>query len=75
MSKAYWICPDESIIDIGLETHISYIINNPATFNTIKLKITELYKKYDEPLIFLKPPIIPIGNKGYLKEKFVVFLG
>ena len=48
MSKAYWILPDGEIIDIKLETHISYIINNPATFNTTKLKITELYKKYNE---------------------------
>ena len=48
MSKAYWICPDGLIIDIGLETHISYIIAHPAQFNTTTNKIIELYKKYNE---------------------------
>lgn len=63
MSKAYWILPDGEIIDINLETHISYIINNPATFNIRKSHIIERYKKYNELI-----PIEGIARKEIIMD-------
>lgn len=71
MSKAYWILPDGEIIDIGLDTHISYIINHPAKFNTTKEKIISHYKKYDELLgveaIARKEIIMDLLNQHYIR--------
>lgn len=71
MSKAYWISPDGNIIDIGLETHISYIISHPATFNTTKSKIISTYKKYDEVMpvegVARKEIIMELLNQHYIR--------
>ena len=55
-SRAYWILPDGSIIDIGFHTHISYVIHHPELFNITKEKITELYNQFDE--------ILPVEGKA-----------
>ena len=47
-STAYWILPDDEIINIGFHTHIEFVINNPKIFNLTKDKIISLYKKHGE---------------------------
>jgi len=64
LSKAYWISPDGNIIDIGLQTHIAYIISHPAIFNTTLEKITKLYKKYNE--------VMPV--EGIARHKIIMVL-
>ena len=71
MSKAYWILPDGEIIDIQFHTHIEYIIEHPAQFNTTIEKITALYKKYNEVLpvegIARKKIIMDLLNQYYIR--------
>ena len=73
MSKAYWILPDGEIIDIGMNTHISYIIKHPVQFNTTKSKITELYKKYNELMpiegIARNKIIMDLLNQHYIRVR------
>ena len=47
-SKAYWITPDNEILDIGLGTHIDMIIKYPDKFNLTKESIITTYQKYNE---------------------------
>ena len=47
-SKAYWITPENEILDIGLGTHIEMIIKHPTLFGLTKEKITSIYQDYNE---------------------------
>ena len=47
-SKAYWITPDNKILDIGLGTHIDMILKHPELFGLTKEKITSIYQEYNE---------------------------
>jgi hypothetical protein len=47
-SKAYWITPDNEILDIGSGTHIDMIINHPEQFDLTKEEITSVYQDYNE---------------------------
>jgi len=47
-SKAYWITPDNEILDIGLGTHIDMVIKHPEFFGLIKEEITSIYQDYNE---------------------------
>ena len=71
MSKAYFICPDGEIIDVGMDTHIAYIIKHPAKFNTTIEKITALYKKYNEIMptegLARKSIIMDLLNQHYIR--------
>lgn len=47
-SKAYWITPDNEILDIGLGTHIDMVIKHPEFFGLTKEEITSIYHDYNE---------------------------
>lgn len=47
-SKAYWITPDNEILDVGLGTHIEMIIKHPEIFGLTRDGITEIYQTYNE---------------------------
>ena len=47
-SIAYWITPDNEILDIGLGTHIDMVIKHPEFFGLTKEEITSIYQKYNE---------------------------
>lgn len=49
-SKAYWITPDNEILDIGLGTHIEMIIKHPEVFGLTRDGITVIYQDYNELL-------------------------
>lgn len=73
LSKAYWILPSGEIIDIGLSTHISYIIQHPAKFNLSLDEIKSTYKKYDEPIpvegIARKEIILDLLEQGFIRVR------
>ncbi len=49
-STAYWITPDNEILDIGLGTHIEMIIKHPEVFGLTRDGITAIYQDYNELL-------------------------
>ena len=49
-SKAYWITPDNIILDIGLGTHIDMVIKHPELFDLPKEDIVSIYQHYNELL-------------------------
>jgi hypothetical protein len=49
--KGYFV-KDKKIIDLGLGTHIRYIIDNPRKFNYSKIEIKNIYEQFDEPIGF-----------------------
>ena len=71
MSKAYFICPDAEIIDIGFNTHIEYIIDHPATFNLSLDEIISHYHQKNEQIpvegVARKIIIMDLLAKGYIR--------
>jgi len=49
-SVAYWVAPNGKSIDVGTNTHIKYIINNPKIFGLDKKKIIDKYAEYGETI-------------------------
>ena len=47
-SKAYWITPENEILDIGLGTHIEMIIKHPELFGLTKENISSIYQEHNE---------------------------
>ena len=46
-----WILPDGEVIDVGMDTHISYIIQHPAKFNLSLNEIKSLVEVHRDELI------------------------
>ena len=71
MSKAFFILPDGEIIDIGMNTHIEFVIKNPKMFNITKEQITELYKKHGEQIpvegIARREIILDLLEQGFIR--------
>ena len=49
-SKAFWITTNGEILDIGLGTHIGFVIQNPEIFNLTKGEIVSAYHGHGELL-------------------------
>lgn len=45
---AYWVAPNGKSIDVGTNTHIKYVIDNPKTFKITKKYINDKYEKHGE---------------------------
>jgi len=49
-NKAYWITPDKEILDISVESHISFVTKYPELFDLTREEIETCYQKHAEKL-------------------------